>query len=198
MVTLATSTNKTIDYCRKLQTPQKTPDRTWYRLKTIPGIENSLCQKLRQNSIPCYYPQVRVKSETEFSSNSSMFPGNVFAALTENDAKTLSAEFLVEEIVKGQSSAQEGFIDSELNYMVFAERLNCFYPFKKVKSCPACPKGINGIDYIEISDKDSGYILAIPQKRKTMEKVYFRFDSVSANIEFALPQTFFVEMLNLK
>ena len=198
MVSLSTSTNRTIDFCRKLHHPRKSPDRTWCRLKTVPGTEKTLYQKLHQKSIPCYYPLIRMKSETEFNSDSSMFPGNVFAALTENDAKALSSEFLVDEIVKGQSSTSDNLIDSELNYMVFAERLNCFYPFKKVKTCPACPKGINGIDFVEICDKDSGYILAIPQKNNSMENVYFRFASVSANIEFALPQPFFVEMLNLK
>ena len=197
MVSLSSDTNKTMDFCRKLHHPGKSPDRTWCRLKTVPGTEKTLCQKLHQKSIPCYYPLVRMKSETEFDSNSSMFPGNVFAALTENDAKALSSEFLVDGIVKGQSSTAEDLIDSELHYMVFAERLNCFYPFKQVKACPACPKGINGIDFVEICDKDSGYILAIPQKNNSMENVYFRFASVSANIEFALPQSFFVKMLNL-
>lgn len=191
------SQDRTMDLCRSLKCPRKTSDRIWYRLKTAPGAEKALCQKLLLRNVPCYYPKVRVKSKSEFGSE-LMFPGYVFAALTENDTKDVSREFLVEDTVKYLSDTHTDLIDSELNFMVFAERLNCFYPFRQVETCPTCPAGVNGIDYVEICDKDSGYILAIPQKRNSNQNVYFRFDSIPANIEFTLPQPFFVEILNLK
>ena len=127
-----------------------------------------------------------------------MFPGNVFAALTKNDKKALSEEFFIEEMTRDPQQKQNDLIDWELHFMVFAERLNCFYPFRKVDTCPPCPNGINGIDFVEIRGQEFGYILAIPKKKNAIENVFFRFDSISANIGFTLPQPFFVEILNLK
>ena len=127
-----------------------------------------------------------------------MFPGNVFAALTKNDEKVLSGEFIVEEITNDPRKKQNDLIEWELNFMVFAERLNCFYPFRKVDTCHPFPNGINGIDFVEIRGQEFGYILAIPGKKNAVENIFFHFDSISANIGFTLPQPFFVEMLNLR
>ncbi len=41
---------------------EKTPDRTWHRLKTVSGTEEVVCNKLQEHKIPCYCPSVRVKS----------------------------------------------------------------------------------------------------------------------------------------
>lgn len=91
-----------MELCRSLQCPQKTPDRTWHKLRTAPGIERTVCNKLQERRIPCYCPSVRVSSNTLFERKSSMFPGNVFAALTKKDLQDLSNEFLVEDIEKNQ------------------------------------------------------------------------------------------------
>ena len=91
-----------MELCRSLQCPQKTPDRTWHKLRTAPGIERTVCNKLQERRIPCYCPSIRVSSNTLFERKSSMFPGNVFAALTKKDLQDLSNEFLVEDIEKNQ------------------------------------------------------------------------------------------------
>ncbi len=187
-----------MELCKSLQCPKKTTDRIWHRLKTVSGAEETLCNKLQLLHIPCYYPRTRIRSKTEFDSSSSMFPGNVFAALTKNDEKVLSGEFIIEEMTNDPRKKQNDLIEWELNFMVFAERLNCFYPFRKVDTCPPCPNGINGIDFVEIQGQEFGYILAIPEKKNAVENVFFHFDSISANIGFTLPQPFFVEMLNLR
>ena len=189
---------RTMELCRTLHVPQKTSDRTWHKLKTSSGIERTVCSKLQERRIPCYCPSVRVNSNTLFEHNSSMFPGNVFAALTKNDLRDLSNEFLIEEIEKNQPETQADLIDWDITFMVFAERLNCFYPFQEVSSCPPCPKGVPGLDFCELRGQNGGYILLIPEKKGSMENAFFRFDSIPANIEFTLPQSFFVKIMNIK
>ena len=116
--------------CRSLQCPEKTPDRTWHKLKTASGVERTVCNKLQDRGIPCYCPSVRVKSNDVLKQKSVMFPGNVFVALTEQDLGELSNEFLVEEIEKNQPKTRADLIDWVIVFMVFAELLNCFYPFQ--------------------------------------------------------------------
>ena len=82
--------------------------------------------------------------------------------------------------------------------MVFAERLNCFYPFQEVCSCPPSPKGVPGLDFCELRGQNGGYILLIPEKKGPMGNAFFRFDSIPASIEFTLPQSFFVQILNIR
>ena len=192
------SQDRTMELCRSLQSPKKTPDRTWHKLKTAPGIERTVCNKLQERRIPCYSPSVRVKSNTLFEPKNAMFPGNVFAALTEQDLRDLSNDFFIEEIEKNQPETRANLIDWDITFMVFAERLNCFYPFQKVPSCPPCPKGTPGLDFCELRGQNGGYILLIPEKKNSMENAFFRFDSIPANIEFTLPQSFFVKIMNIK
>ena len=192
------SQDRTMELCRSLQSPKKTPDRTWHKLKTAPGIERTVCNKLQERRIPCYSPSVRVKSNTLFEPKNAMFPGNVFAALTKNDLRDLSNEFFVEEIEKNQPKTRADLIDWDITFMVFAERLNCFYPFQEVPSCLPSPQGVPGHDFYEMRGQSGGYILLIPEKKGSMEKVFFRFDSIPANIEFTLPQSFFVQILNVR
>ena len=127
-----------------------------------------------------------------------MFPGNVFAALTKKDLRELSNEFLIEEIEKNQSKTRADLIDWDIYFMVFAERLNCFYPFQEVSSCLPPPQGIPGHDYYELRGQGGGYVLLIPEKKRSMEKVYFRSDSIPANIEFTLPQSFLSKVMNIE
>jgi hypothetical protein len=187
-----------MELCKSLQCPQKTTDRIWHRLKTVSGAEETLCNKLQLRHIPCYYPRTRIRSKTEFDSSSSMFPGNVFAALTEQDLGDLSNEFFIEGIEENQPKKRADLIDWDIVFMVFAERLNCFYPFRKVDTCPPCPIGINGIDFVEIRGQEFGYILVIPEKKNAIENVFFRFDSISANIGFTLPQSLWGQVLSIK
>ena len=187
-----------MELCKTLQSPQKTPDRTWHRLKTVSGTERTVCKKLQERRIPCYSPSVRVKSNTLFEQKNAMFPGNVFAALTKKDLRDLSNEFFIEEIEKNQPKTRADLIDWDITFMVFAERLNCFYPFQEVSSCPPCPKGVPGLDFCELRGQNGGYILLIPEKENSTEKAFFRFDSIPANIEFTLPQSFFAQILNIK
>ena len=187
-----------MELCRSLQCPQKTPDRTWHKLRTAPGIEKTVCNKLQERRIPCYSPNVRVNSNTLFEHKSAMFPGNVFAALTKKDLRELSNEFLIEEIEKNQSKTRADLIDWDIYFMVFAERLNCFYPFQKVCSCPPCPKGVPGLDFCELRGQNGGYILLIPEKKGPMGNAFFRFDSIPANIEFTLPQSFLSKVMNIE
>lgn len=126
-----------------------------------------------------------------------MFPGNVFAALTKQDLWNLSNDLFIEEIEPNQPKTRADLIDWDINFMVFAERLNCFYPFREVSSCPPCPNGIPGLDFSELRGQSGGYILLIPEQGSSMEKAFFRFDSISACIEFYLPQTFFVQIMQL-
>ena len=142
--------DRAIELCRSLQCPQKTPDRTWHRLKTVSGTEKNVCGKLQERRIPCYSPSVRVKSNTVLEQKSAMFPGNVFAALTKKDVRELSNEFLIDEIEKNQPKTKADLIDWDIYFMVFAERLNCFYPFQEVSSCLPPPHGIPGHDYYEL------------------------------------------------
>lgn len=127
-----------------------------------------------------------------------MFPGNVFAALTKKDLRELSNEFLVEGIEKNQPKTHADLIDWDIYFMVFAERLNCFYPFQEVSSCLPPPQGIPGHDYYELRGQGGGYVLLIPEKKRSMEKVYFRFDSIPANIEFTLPQALWSQILSIR
>ena len=82
--------------------------------------------------------------------------------------------------------------------MVFAERLNCFYPFQEVPSCLPPPQGIPGRDFYELRGQGGGYVLLIPEKKRSTEKVIFRFDSIPANIEFTLPQSFLSKVMNIE
>ena len=127
-----------------------------------------------------------------------MFPGNVFAALTKKDLRELSNEFLIEEIEKNQPPKRADLIDWDIYFMVFAERLNCFYPFQEVSSCLPHPQGIPGRDFYELRGQGGGYVLLIPEEKHSMEKVYFRFDSIPANIEFTLPQSFLSKVMNIE
>ena len=70
--------DQAVEMCRSLQCPEKTPDRAWHRLKTVSGTEKTVCGKLQEHNIPCYYPSVRVKSNSLFEQKNAMFPGNVF------------------------------------------------------------------------------------------------------------------------
>ena len=128
--------DQAIELCRSLQCPEKTPDRAWHRLKTVPGTERTVGNKLQERHIPCYSPSVRVKSNTTLEQKTAMFPGNVFAALTKQDLQDLSNDLFIEEIEKNQPKTRADLIDWDIYFMVFAERLNCFYPFQE---CPhAC------------------------------------------------------------
>ena len=153
--------------------PEKTPDRAWHRLKTVSGTEKTVCGKLQEHNIPCYYPSVRVKSNTLFEQKSAKFPGNVFAALTKKDLRELSHECLIEEIEKNQSKTQADLIDWDIFFMVFAERLNCFYPFQDVSSCLPPPQGIPGRDFYELRVQGGGYVLLIPGKNILWKKLIF-------------------------
>lgn len=195
---LSQTQDKAIELCRSLQCPEKTPDRTWHRLKTVSGTEKTVCGKLQERNIPCYYPSVRVKSTSLFEQKNAMFPGNVFAALTKKDLRELSNEFLIEEIEKNQPKTRADLIDWDIYFMVFAERLNCFYPFQEVSSCLPPPQGIPGRDFYELRGQGGGYVLLIPEEKHSMEKVYFRFDSIPANIEFTLPQSFLSMVMNIE
>ena len=187
-----------MELCRSLQCTQKTPDRTWHKLKTAPGIERTVCNKLQERSIPCYSPNVRVKSNDVLKQKSVMFPGNVFVALTEQDLGELSNEFLVEEIEKNQPKTRADLIDWDIVFMVFAERLNCFYPFQEVSSVFPSPRGIPGHDFYEMRGQGGGYILLIPEKKGSMVNAFFRFDSIPANIEFTLPQALWSQVLSIR
>ena len=187
-----------MELCRSLQSPKKTPDRTWHKLKTAPGIERTVCNKLQERRIPCYSPSVRVKSNTLFEPKNAMFPGNVFAALTKKDLGELSNEFLIEEIEKNQSKTRADLIDWDIYFMVFAERLNCFYPFQEVSSSLPSPRGVPGHDFYEMHGQGGGYVLLIPEKDHSMVNVFFRFDSISANIEFTLPQSLWSQILSIR
>ena len=187
-----------MELCRSLRCPEKTPDRIWHRLKTVSGTEKTVCGKLQGRKIPCYYPSVRVKSNTLLKRESAMFPGNIFAALTKQDLRDLSNEFLIEEIEKNLSKTQEDLIDWDIFFMVFAERVNCFYPFQEVPSCLPPPQGIPGQDFYELRGQSGGYVLLIPEKKHSMEKVTFRFDSIPANIEFTLPQSFLSRVMSIE
>ena len=190
--------DQAIELCRNLQCPEKTPDRAWHRLKTVFGTEKTVCGKLQERNIPCYYPSVRVKSNAIFEQKTTMFPGNVFAALTKKDLRELSNEFLIEEIEKNQPKTRADLIDWDIYFMVFAERLNCFYPFQEVSSCLPPPQGIPGHDFYELRGQGGGYVLLIPEKKHSTEKVYFRFDSIPANTEFTLPQSFLSKVMNIE
>ena len=177
---------------------EKTSDRTCHnKLKTSSGIERTVCNKLQERGIPCYCPRVRVNSNTIFERKSSMFPGNVFAAFTKKDLQDLSTEFLIEGIEKNQPKTRADLIDWDIYFMVFAERLNCFYPFQEVFSYLPPPQGIPGRDFYELRGQGGGYVLLIPEEKHSMEKVYFRFDSIPANIEFTLPQSFLSKVMNI-
>ena len=126
-----------------------------------------------------------------------MFPGNVFAALTKQDLQDLSNNFFIEKIEKNQPKTRADLIDWDITFMVFAERLNCFYPFQEVSACPPCPQGVPGLDFCELQGQNGGYILLIPEKESSTEKAFFRFDSIPACIEFHLPQAFFVQIMQL-
>ena len=189
---------RAMELCKSLHCPSKSSDRIWHRLKTVPNTEKIVCNKLQERKIPCYSPSVRVKSNDVSEQKSVMFPGNVFAALTEQDLRDLSNDFFIEEIEKNQPETRADLIDWDITFMVFAERLNCFYPFQKVPSCPPCPKGTPGLDFCELRGQNGGYILLIPEKKNSMENAFFRFDSIPANIEFTLPQSFFVKIMNIK
>ena len=52
------------------------------------------------------------------------------------------------------------------------------------------PQGIPGRDFYELRGQGGGYVLLIPEKESSKEKAFFRFDSIPANIEFTLPQSF--------
>ena len=195
---LSQTQDQAIELCRSLQCPKKTPDRAWHRLKTVSGTEKTVCGKLQERNIPCYYPSVRVKSNTLFEHKTAMCPGNVFAALTKKDLRELSNEFYIEEIEKNQSKTRADLIDWDIYFMVFAERLNCFYPFQEVPSGLPPPHGIPGRDFYELRGQGGGYVLLIPEEKHSMEKVYFRFDSIPANIEFTLPQSFLSKVMNIE
>ena len=127
-----------------------------------------------------------------------MFPGNVFVALTEQDLGELSNEILVEEIEKNQPKTRADLIDWDIVFMVFAERLNCFYPFQEVSSVFPSPRGIPGHDFYEMRGQGGGYILLIPEKKGSMVNAFFRFDSIPANIEFTLPQALWSQILSIR
>lgn len=189
---------RAMELCRSLQCPEKTPDRTWHRLKTVSGTEKVVCNKLQERRIPCYTPSVRVRSNDVLEQKSVMFPGNVFAALTKKDLGELSNEFLIEEIEKNQPKTRADLIDWDIVFMVFAERLNCFYPFQDVSSGFPSPQGIPGHDFYEMRGQGGGYILLIPEKNGSMVNVFFRFDSIPASIEFTLPQSFLSKVMNIE
>ena len=161
------------------------------------GTERTVCNKLQERKIQCYSPSVRIKSNTVLEQKNVMFPGNVFAALAEQDLRDLSNDFFIEEIEKNQPETRADLIDWDIAFMVFAERLNCFYPFQEVSSCLPPPQGIPGRDFYELRGQGGGYVLLIPEEKHSMEKVYFRFDSIPANIEFTLPQSFLSKVMNI-
>lgn len=187
-----------MELCKSLHCPSKSSDRTWHRLKTVSGTEKVVCNKLQERRIPCYTPSVRVRSNDVLEQQSAMFPGNVFAALTKKDLGELSNEFLIEEIEKDQPETRANLIDWDIVFMVFAERLNCFYPFQEVSSSLPSPRGIPGHDFYEMHGQGGGYILLIPEKNGSMVNVFFRFDSIPANIEFTLPQSLWSQILSIR
>ena len=79
-----------MELCKSLHCPLKSSDRIWHKLRTVSGAERTVCNKLQERGIPCYSPSVRVKLNTVLGQKSVMFPGNVFAALTEQDLRDLS------------------------------------------------------------------------------------------------------------
>lgn len=190
--------DQAMELCRSLQCPEKTPDRTWHRLKTVSGIEKALCNKLQECKIPCYCPSVRVKSNDVLEQKSVMFPGTVFAALTNKDLRDLSNEYLITEIEKNQPKTRADLIDWDIVFMVIAERLNCFYPFQEVSSGLPSPQGDPGHDFYELRGQGGGYILLIPEKKGSKENVFFRFDSIPVNIEFLLPQSFLSQIMSIR
>jgi hypothetical protein len=190
--------DRAIELCRSLQCPEKTPDRAWHRLKTVSGTEKTVCGKLQERKIPCYYPSVRVKSNTLFEHKTAMFPGNVFAALTKKDLRDLSNEFFIEGIEENQPKTRADLIDWDIVFMVFAERLNCFYPFQEVSSGFPSPRGIPGHDFYEMRGQGGEYILLIPEKNGSIVNAFFRFDSIPANIEFTLPQALWSQILSIR
>ena len=189
---------RAMELCKSLHCPSKSSDRTWHRLKTVSGTEKVVCNKLQERRIPCYTPSVRVRSNDVLKQQSVMFPGNVFAALTKKDLGELSNEFLIEEIEKDQPETRANLIDWDIVFMVFAERLNCFYPFQEVSSSLPSPRGIPGHDFYEMHGQGGGYILLIPEKKGSIVNAFFRFDSIPANIEFSLPQALWSQILSIR
>ena len=90
--------------------------------------------------------------------------------------------FFIEEIEKNQPETRADLIDWDISFMVFAEHLNCFYPFQKVPSCPPCPKGTPGLDFCELRGQNGGYILLIPEKKNSMENAFSHFYSIPATL----------------
>ena len=184
--------------CKKILCPEYS-GRVWHVLSVPVNCEGNVGRQLRGQQIPCYYPRIRTGEQSWLSERSkAFFPGVLFAALNEEDKQKLSRIHFIEKIKENRSSRQAATVDADIEFMVLAERLNCFYSFKAVREIPLPPAGgIPGRDFIEFRNENKcGYILLLP--KNDIDQVFFGFDSIKRKICFELQKNLFLQILNLK
>ena len=192
------ATSLAVAECKKIFCPGYS-GRVWHVLSVLANYEDTVGRRLRNQQVPFYYPRIRTREQQwGLEKSKAFFPGVLFAALDEVDKQNLSGNFFIESIKENRTSRQAAMVDADIKFMILAERLNCFYPFKTVRNIPLPPVGgIPGRDFIELrSENKQGYILLLP--KDNMDQVFFRFDSIKRKIGFEIQKNLFLQILHLK
>lgn len=192
------ATSLAVAECKKIFCPGYS-GRVWHVLSVLANYEDTVGRRLRNQQVPFYYPRIRTREQQwGLEKSKAFFPGVLFAALDEVDKQNLSGNFFIESIKENRTSRQAAMVDADIKFMILAERLNCFYPFKTVRNIPLPPVGgIPGRDFIELrSENKQGYILLLP--KDNMDQVFFRFDSIKRKIGFEIQKNLFLRILHLK
>lgn len=172
--------------------------RIWQTLSVPAGCEESAGRRLQERRIPSYFPRIRCSEQRWGGTDIRVFfPGLIFAAMTEDDRNGLAGSIFIEEMEKNRSGRRPASVQADIQFMAFAEKLNCFCPFRSTETVPPPPsRGIPGCDYAELRGEDGdGYILLLPGRNT--DQVFFRFDSVNRKIAFEIPKNLFMTILNL-
>ncbi len=109
------------------------PGRTWTRISGISHCERRLEKEFRNREIPYYIPREHHHNEAgKISSGKLLFPGNVFAAIQNQQEvawlKELSPGYNLHIIESEQEQLE---LHADLRFMKFAERLSGAHRFTK-------------------------------------------------------------------
>ena len=185
--------------CKRILNPLEYAGRVWHILFVLAGYEADVGRRLQEQQIPFYFPRIRCQEQQWGNRKSqAFFPGLLFAALTEGDKRKLAHSIFIDGMKENRTDRQIAMVHADIQFMVIAERLNCFYPFENTKIIPPPPAcGIPGYDFVELrGEHGQGYILLLPGDN--VDQVFFRFDSIKRKIVFEIQKNLFIPILNLK
>lgn len=192
----ASAVRQAAEECDRIQCPPEHPGRIWRILSVPAGCEETVGRGLLARRIPSYFPRIRCREQRLGVTDVRVFfPGLVFAALTDDDRGELAGSIFIEAADGNLSSRRSAAIRDDLQFMVLAEKLNCFCPFKYTENVPPPPAGgIPGCDFAELrGEHGGGYVLLIPGV--DADQVFFRFGSIRRKIAFETHKNLFMRIL---